>query len=98
MTKNVCSESDIKIILGSLIDNLTCNVEEREVFNSKTAVRNIRKHQTINLRLKALIKELNLDEERIVREMKRISDGNGESLVLDVDTAGRYSVASIHTS
>ena len=82
MTKNVCSESDIKIILGSLIDNLTWNVEERELFNSKTAVRNIRKQQTTDLRLKALIKELKLDEERIVRKLKRISYGNGESLVI----------------
>ena len=77
----MCSETEVKIILQGLIEKLTWNVAQKDALNAKTDVR------TIKLRLKAFIKEFNLDEDRVVTEMKKLSNDNAdESMVMDVET------------
>ena len=87
MAFNVCSETEVKIILQGLIEKLTWNVAQKDALNAKTDV------QTFKLRLKAFIKEFNLDEDRVVTEMKKLSNDNAdESMVMDdVETKKRFS-------
>ena len=86
MAFNVCSETEVKIILQGLIEKLTWNVAQKDALNAKTDVR------TIKLRLKAFIKEFNLNEDRVVTEMKKLSNDNAdESMVMDVETKKRFS-------
>ena len=82
----MCSETEVQIILQGLIEKLTWNVAQKDALNAKTDV------QTFKLRLKAFIKEFNLDEDRVVTEMKKLSNDNAdESMVMDVETKKRFS-------